>query len=151
MTSWHGNTSRITGLLWRKSIGLDHQSWWYVCFDVRLVKLLNKQLRFRWFKTPWLSLNVTVRSKTFSVITFLSSSNPLAFSGLFLKMLHLNWGSLFEHFLMVSYSRFLSFVLFVCLFVCLVWHENICKIWIDNMWLHFINVIFNFIRSCIST
>ena len=57
------NIFRVTGLLWGESNGYQwipllkaSARGFYVSFDLRLNKLLNKQSRRRWFETPSHSL-----------------------------------------------------------------------------------------------
>ena len=63
MMSWHRNTPRMTGLLWRESTcqrNSTHEGVVYVFFVVSLNKLFNKQLGCQWFEMPWCSCDVTI-------------------------------------------------------------------------------------------
>ena len=63
MTSWRENTLHNTGTLWGKPCSLvDYLlkgpvTW---SFDVSFANLLNKQLSYRWFETPWPSCEATL-------------------------------------------------------------------------------------------
>ena len=75
MTSWNGNTSRVTHPLWGESIVYRYiplngtvMRRFDASFDVNLNKRLDKQSSYRWFETLW---------RTCTVMSYLSKADTI--------------------------------------------------------------------------